>query len=82
MLQTGGMSDPTEQGIEIPFEQLDPETLRNLIGEFVTRDGADWGERGGSLEEKVGQVLQQLKSRQAKIVYDLATKSANIISRR
>ena len=32
-----------EEGVEVPYEQLDPETLQNLIQEFVTRDGNDWG---------------------------------------
>jgi len=68
-----------EQGVEIPFERLNPETLRNLIQEFVTRDGADWGEPGGALEEKVAQVMQQLLSRKVKIVFELKSQTANIV---
>lgn len=68
-----------ENGIEIPYERLDPETLRNLIQEFVTRDGADWGEVGGTLADKVGQVMQQLRSRKVKIVFELKSQSANIV---
>lgn len=71
-----------EKGVDVPYERLDPETLRNLIEEFVTRDGADWGEAGGTLEEKVGQVMQQLRSRKIKIVFDLNSETANIVVNR
>ena len=68
-----------EQGIEVPYERLEPETLRNVIQEFVTRDGADWGEVGGSLEEKIGQVMQQLRNRQVKVVFEMKSQTANIV---
>lgn len=69
----------SEQEIEVPFERLDPETLRQVIQEFVTRDGADWGEAGGALEEKVAQVMQQLRNRKVKIVFELKSQTANIV---
>ncbi|MFA6283012.1 MAG: YheU family protein [Desulfurivibrionaceae bacterium] len=68
-----------EEGIDVPYERLDPETLRNVIQEFVTRDGADWGETGCTLEDKVGQVMQQLRSRKVKIVFDLNSETTNIV---
>lgn len=68
-----------EEGIEVPCERLDPATLRNLIQEFVTRDGADWGEAGGALEDKVSQVLRQLRNRKVKVVFDLQSQTANIV---
>jgi len=70
-----------EQGVEIPYGQLDPETLRNLIREFVSRDGADWGDAGGTLNDKVEQVLRQLRSGQVRVVFDLRSQSANIVAR-
>jgi len=73
---------PREEGIDVPYERLDPETLRNVIEEFVTRDGADWGEVGGMLEEKIGQVMQQLRSRKIKIVFELNSQTANIVVNR
>ena len=69
-----------EQGVDIPHEQLDPQTLRRLIQEFVSRDGADWGDTGGSLEEKVAQVMRQLRENQVKVVYDLASQTANLVA--
>lgn len=68
-----------EEGVEVPCERIDPDTLRRMIQEFVTRDGADWGESGCTLEEKVEQVLRQLKSRKVKVVFDLASQTANIV---
>lgn len=69
-----------EEGIEVPYRQIPAETLRKLIQEFVTRDGADWGDAGCSLEDKVRQVLQQLKNKQVKVVFDLRSETANLVS--
>lgn len=71
---------PHEQGVEIPYTQINPETLRNLIREFVTRDGSDWGDPGCTLDDKIEQVLKQLKNRQVKVVYDLKSSSANLVA--
>ena len=68
-----------EDGLEIPYQQINPETLRRMIQEFVSRDGADWGDVGCSLEDKVDQVLQQLHHKQVKVVFDLRSQTANII---
>lgn len=71
-----------EQGVEIPYQQIDPDTLRRMIQEFVTRDGADWAETGCTLEDKVEQVLGQLHNRQVKVVFDLTSQTANLITSR
>jgi len=68
-----------EQGVELPYQEIDPDTLRRMIQEFVSRDGSDWAAPGGSLGEKVDQVLRQLRSGQAKIVFDLHTNTADIV---
>ncbi len=73
------MTDHHEEGIEIPYDQLNSETLRQMIQEFVSRDGADWGDAGCTLEDKVEQVLQQLKSKQVKVVFDLKSQTANLV---
>ena len=46
----------------IPWQDLDPETLDNLIESFVLREGTDYGEHERSLTDKVADVKQQLKS--------------------
>jgi hypothetical protein len=68
-----------EEGLDIPYQRINPATLRKMIQEFVTRDGADWGEVGCTLEDKVEQVLRQLGSAKVKIVFDPASQSANIV---
>jgi hypothetical protein len=50
-----------------------------MVQEFVTRDGADWGDAGCTLADKVEEVLQQLKSRKIKVVLDLKSQTANFI---
>jgi uncharacterized protein YheU (UPF0270 family) len=72
--------DHHEEGVDVPYDQIDPDTLRNMIQEFVTRDGADWGDYGGALEDKIAQILKQLKNKQVKVVFDLKSETANIVS--
>ncbi len=69
-----------EEGMEIPYEQINIDTLRRMIQEFVSRDGADWADAGCMLEDKVEQVLQQLRSRKVKVVFDQTSQTANLVS--
>ncbi len=69
----------SEQGVEVPYEQLEPETLERLIEEFVTRDETNWGDLDSALEKKIGQVMDQLRNKKAKVVFDLTSQTANII---
>ena len=32
---------PEEEGMEIPLDRINPDTLRNMLAEFVTREWAD-----------------------------------------
>lgn len=72
-------NDQQEDGVEIPIDRIDPETLRNLISEFVTREWADSGNVSYCLDDKIGQVLKQLQEKKAKVVFDLKSGSANIV---
>ncbi len=69
-----------EEGLDVPYQQIDPETLRRIIQEFVSRDGADWGDTGCTLDDKVEQVLQQLLRKQVKVVFDLRSQTVNIVA--
>jgi len=69
-----------EEGIDIPFERINPDTLQKMIEEFVTREWADPADSGYTLEEKVGQVLRQLKAHTARVVYDVTTETWNIVA--
>ena len=68
-----------EDGVDVPWDSINPETLRNLISEFVTRE---WPDTEYSLETKIDQVLKQLSTGQAKIAFDLVSKTCNIIPSR
>jgi uncharacterized protein YheU (UPF0270 family) len=72
--------DQHEEGIEIPFEKISPDTLQNMVGEFVTREWADLGDSDCTLEDKVAQVLRQLRAHTAKVVYDVTTETWNIVA--
>ena len=65
--------------LKIPYDQLSPEALNGVIEEFVTRDGTDYGEIEVSLETKISQVLGQLKSGKAVIVFDQGTETCTIL---
>ncbi len=67
------------KAVKIPYAQLSPEALHGVIEEFVTRDGTDYGEVEVSLETKMAQVLAQIKSGKAVIVFDQATESCTVL---
>jgi uncharacterized protein YheU (UPF0270 family) len=69
-----------ENGIEIPIDSVNPETMRNLISEFVTREWEELGDASFTLDQKIEQVRLQLKDRKAKLVFDLTTNSCNIVT--
>ena len=71
-----------EGAVEIPHDALEPETLRGLAEEFVTRDGTDYGAVERSLEEKVASLMGQLESGQAKIFFDSKSETVNIVASR
>lgn len=53
----------------VPWQQIAPETLENLIREFVLREGTDYGVNEVGLATKIAQVKQQLERQEAVVVY-------------
>ncbi|HCH1967951.1 YheU family protein [Vibrio parahaemolyticus] len=53
----------------IPWQDITPETLENLIREFVLREGTDYGAVEISLQNKIDQVKTQLEKGEAVIVF-------------
>lgn len=53
----------------VPWQYIASDTLDNLIREFVLREGTDYGESEISLQDKIDQIIAQLRSGQAMIVY-------------
>jgi uncharacterized protein YheU (UPF0270 family) len=53
----------------IPHGALQPETLENLIREFVLREGTDYGLDEVPLKQKVAQIKSQLESGKLVVTY-------------
>ena len=68
--------------IEIPPDQLAPETLDGVIEAFILREGTDYGETEVSLADKIAQVRRQLDAGEIVIVYDESLESCNLLTRR
>ena len=65
----------------IPWQDLAPKTLDNLIESFVLREGTDYGEHERSLEQKVSDVKRQLKSGDVVLVWSELHETVNIMPR-
>ena len=63
----------------IPIEKLDSATLLNLLEEYATRDGTDYGEREVSLADKVASLRRQLQSGEVVIWFEPAEGSVNLV---
>lgn len=65
--------------MRIPWQELDPETLNNLLESVVLREGTDYGEQELSFAAKVEQLRHKLKSGAAVIVYSELHESVDIV---
>jgi uncharacterized protein len=68
--------------VEVPWERIEPETLRKMVVEFVTREWADLSDTGYGLEGKIGEVLRQLREGKARVVFDFRSDSWDIVVKR
>ncbi len=66
----------------IPWQDLDPSTLDNLIEHFVLREGTDYGEQEVGLADKVAEVRQLLASGEAVLVFSELHETVNIMLKR
>jgi hypothetical protein len=80
-MQPTEQNDHREEGVEIPLERINPDTLRNLISEFVTREWEEAGPISYTLDDKIEQVLRQLREGKARVVFDATSNSCNIITK-
>jgi hypothetical protein len=62
----------------VPYQHLRPETLRRLIEDFVTREGAIHGHDELDAAEKIAAVQSQLRSGKAVILFDQKNESFDI----
>jgi hypothetical protein len=78
-LEYDQQDQPREEGVEVPLERIDPETLRRMVAAFVSREWTELADGGHSLDDKIEQVLQQLRDNRARVVFDLTSETWNII---
>ncbi|OIM99219.1 hypothetical protein BFR57_01175 [Idiomarina sp. MD25a] len=65
----------------IPWQELDTETLNNIIEAVILREGTDYGERELSLETKVEQLHSRLKAGEAVLVYSELHETVDIVDK-
>lgn len=65
----------------IPFDSIDEDTLHNIVESFVLREGTDYGEIEISLQEKVEQIIEQLRAGDIVVEYSEEHESVNIIAK-
>ena len=64
--------------MNIPFQDLEAETLTAIIEEFISREGTDYGSHEISLEQKVQQVINQLQSGKIVLTFDPESQSCDL----
>ena len=62
----------------IPVNKLSAEALQDVIEEFISRAGTDYGEVEASQETKFRQVKQKLDNGLAVLIFDDETETTNI----
>ena len=63
----------------VPWQQINTDTLHQLLEEFASRDGTDYGAYETSLADKVSQLEIQLKQKRILVVYSELHESVNIV---
>ncbi len=61
--------------MKIPHEKLNPETLRGVVSEFVSREGTDYGHSAISHDKKITQVISGLNSGRYVLCFDQESES-------
>ena len=67
--------------LEIPWQQLSAAALKNLIEEFITRNGTDYGDHEVSLEDKLAQLQGQIQSGDVLVIFDEESESCQLVTR-
>ena len=62
--------------MKIPYESLSPVALREIVEEFVTRDGTDHSQ----VSQRVLDVLKQLEVGSVELYFDELTRTCNIVT--
>lgn len=63
----------------IPWQELDPDTLNNIIESFVLREGTDYGAQEKTLQQKVDDIKRQLKNGTLVLIWSELHETINIM---
>ena len=66
--------------MRIPYQDIEAETLNNLLEYHVLREGTDYGETEVPLEQQVAQLRAQLQSGELVLVYSELHESVNLMA--
>ncbi len=67
--------------IRVPAERLAPEVLQELLEEYASRDGTDYGPVELTLAEKTGNLRRQLQDADLCILFHLETQEWDLVSK-
>jgi uncharacterized protein len=65
--------------MEVPYQQLAPATLENIIVDFVTREGTDVGHTEIPLAQKIEDIHRALREGKVILDYDDVSESCTIL---
>ena len=65
--------------VAVPLERLGADSLRNLLEEYASRDGTDYGERDVSLQQKVQSLHRQLQRGDLLLLYDIDSQQWDLV---
>lgn len=72
----------SNRNMVIPVSQLQEETLNNILEEFITREGTDYGDYEISLQQKVDRLKRQIVQGDVVIVFDSVLESVNLMTKK
>jgi len=72
----------SNRNVVIPVSQLQEETLNNILEEFITREGTDYGDYEISLQQKVDRLKRKIVQGDVVIVFDSVLESVNLMTKK
>jgi uncharacterized protein YheU (UPF0270 family) len=68
-----------DEGLDVPYDRISPDTLKIIIEEYVTREWSSLTDFGYTIDDRVEQVVVYLKMGRLKIVFNISAETLNIV---
>ncbi len=65
----------------IPPSKLNPDVLNNILEEFITREGTDYGQQELNLQEKVDRLYPKIMTEEVLIVFDERLQNIQLLNK-